>query len=97
MSFDIKRATMALIHKHENPLAPITISNAYGALEALGKLMADVSEPETVKAYNECLLSAWDEEGQLEEVCCKPEFVMALCAILSQSLIAYVNKEASND
>src|SRR5262245_25978415 len=90
--FDIKRAVAALITKHQDPVAPITINKAYGAINQLATTLAGVSDKNKVKIYSYALMSAWDEPGQVDEVCHKPEFLMALCCQLAQAIVEYTNK-----
>ena len=88
-TFDFKKAFVGIMERTGNPMAPIHLQEAYRYANAIGKLMAKDTNLEEVTVYRDLFLSAWDEEGQLEEVCGKPRFIMALAGIFAEALVQY--------
>lgn len=72
----------------EDPMAPFKLNDAYGANEALGKLMAKMGTRAEVTAFTERLLSGFTGE-ELDEISSNPNFICALAALLNQALISY--------
>jgi hypothetical protein len=75
-----------LIEQTGNPTAPLIVQEASSAVDRLGRLMAGMSSPEVVNRYCDQLCTAWDDLDDIEQVCYKPDFVMALAAMLIESL-----------
>jgi hypothetical protein len=84
-----KRATIRLTELTGNPLASIICQNAYGEANRLGRTLAAISDQQLVGEYSIKLMSAWPD-NEIEAVCDKPEFIMALCSLLCQSITAYI-------
>ena len=92
--FDIRKATAALIQATEDPTAPIKINQLHSAASSVGRMLAHKADKHTTQIYSESLTSAWawDKDAKLEEVCYEPEFVIALCSMLCESLVGYTRK-----
>lgn len=93
--FDIKRAWARLMELHENPLMPIIMQEAYGAVDKLGQAMARKADKAKVHEYWTKLTSAWPEDydsDELETVSAEPEFIIALAGMLCESLRGYVRE-----
>lgn len=82
---DFKDQFIKLIEATEDPTAPIKVQDAYNAVNRLGVMIASISDQATVNQLMEKLTSAWPND-LIEEVCCKPEFVMALGGMFNGAL-----------
>lgn len=91
MAVDIKGLFTGLIHTFEDPLAPIVFNNTYGAVDRLGRLMARKTNEEAVQDIKTKLLCFWNDK-EIEKVCAKPEFIIALAACLNQSLVEFTKR-----
>lgn len=89
----IKKAWPKLIKVSGDPTAPIKIQTAYGAVDSLGAMLAGQSNRQAVDEISEQLLSKWTDAA-LDNICHKPEFVIALCSLLAQAIICYTNHTA---
>jgi hypothetical protein len=89
--FDIKKAFAVLTENLEDPLAAVKIQNAYAHANELGRLLASVTMPEEVEAAQKFLIGTRSDE-EMDSISVEPAFVMALAAMLCESLIAMVNK-----
>jgi hypothetical protein len=77
------------IRKTENPLAPMIIQDAYGAVDRLAKmLVAGKLDRSLVEAHKIELLSAFTDD-ELKAYSKRPEFLLALCAMLITALMDY--------
>lgn len=92
--FDIKKAFARLIETTEDPLAPIRMQKAYGAIADLGQMMAGQCDAVKVSKYVDYMTQEWSNE--INKVCHEPEFIMALCGMLSESLVTYARKVAGD-
>lgn len=91
-NFDIRKAWLKLIEATNNPMASFNIEGAYKFTQAVGEMLASKADIHKVQVYTEALMSFWPDEDELDRVCYEPEFVMALCGMLCESLVSYVRK-----
>ncbi len=81
-----------VIAKTNDPFMAMRVQDAYTKNEALGKAMADhVVNKASVQAITDRLLKDFPD-AELDKLCEQPEFVVALCGMLNQSILAYVRR-----
>lgn len=86
---DIRKLMTSAIERTENPVAPIIMQEAYSAVNKLAKLMTPIAESQAeVEIYSERLLREFSD-AELNKIGGDPAFVIALCALLTQSLIEF--------
>jgi hypothetical protein len=90
--FDFKRAFVKLIERTEDPMAPIKLQEAHKYVDLAAKMLVNTVDKDEVRTYKDALLSFWPDEGELEAICGKPAFIIAVSAILVQSLIEYAKE-----
>lgn len=91
----MKQAIIGLTERHSDPMAGIKLQEAYKYVSQVGKLMAGVASEDQAKKASNMLLSAWTED-EVDLVNYHPAFIMALCGLLSTSLINYTRYVAND-
>lgn len=86
--FDIKRAMCNAIEIYEHPLAGIILDQAYGKVNQLGKMLSAKVDKAMVHEYTKRLMEGFSDE-ELNRIAGKPEFVVAVASMLSESLIKH--------
>jgi len=86
--FDFKKAFVRLIERTKDPIAAIKLQEAYKYANLVGKMLAYTTNIEAVTAYRDVLLSGWDDD-EINKVCAKPEFLIAVAGIFAQALVEY--------
>lgn len=76
------------IEDTQDPMAPFVLQEAYAKVSRLGRMLTACCTAEEVAEIQEELLSAWTEEG-MNAVGGRPQFIVALAAILCSSLESY--------
>jgi len=88
---DIRKAVAKLIETTEDPTAPIKLNQLYGAADKVGRMLAVKASKDKVDTIKGLMLKQWNEDN-IDDVAYSPEFIIALCAMLCQSLVGYTNK-----
>lgn len=88
---DIKQAFIKVVEATGDGMAAIKMQDAYNSANAIGKMLAGVSDRKTVDNYFAALSAAWPGDS-IHQVCDKPEFVVALAGMFCQSLKAWKDK-----
>jgi len=87
----IKRAWPKLIVATEDPLAPIRLNDTYTQVNRLGKMLSNQTTAIDSEKIAEKFLSSWSY-AELEQLSNEPEFIVALCSLLCESIRGYVIK-----
>ena len=74
---------IGLITRTENPMAPLQVGKLGNAIEALAPTLKEIANREQVEAYMEVMC---DSIKDVDKVSNSPEFVLALMAMLIESL-----------
>jgi hypothetical protein len=90
--FDFKRAFVKLIERTEDPIGPIKLQECHRWVEAVGKMLARPELKEEATIYTKALTSYWPDDDELNKICGSPGFIVALCLLLSQSLVEYAKE-----
>jgi len=81
----------AIIKRTQDPLAAVKIERCASAIETLGALLSGITNKQAVNACSKALMDLWTDE-ELDLLSGKPEFVVALCAMLTESLARLINQ-----
>lgn len=84
---DFKRRFIAAIERTGDPRAPIILNDAFGAIDALGRLMAYGNGPEKADAFAKTMLQGFPKD--MDHIASDPNFIVALSSMLSNALVAY--------
>jgi len=90
---DMRRKFAAAIEATQDPLAPIVLNQLYSSTERVGRMFAsnDGVNKEEVLQYTARLLKNFPDR-KIDKISATPEFIIALCGMLSSALIGYGNK-----
>lgn len=90
---DTKTFFSSTIERIQNPLAPLIFQDAYSVLDRLAKMLSSHADEETVNGHVDAFLKGFGlSDEELNKLSCDPNFAMALCGLLTQSLVGIVSK-----
>ena len=83
-----------IIAQTNDKRAPTVLMDAHTAIDKLGFLLARIDEVKQsqVAAYMQALMSYWPDDSECEAIVGTPEFILALSAMLCESIRDYVRK-----
>lgn len=87
---NMKRMFTSAIERTGDPTAPIKLQEAYSSASAIGKMLASTADQGKVEALTARLFKDFTDE-ELNNLSKSPEFIIALAACLSQSLIGFAS------
>jgi hypothetical protein len=85
---DIKDFVSGVITRTQNPVAPILLQDLHGAATGMAKTLAAISSQEQVEHLSLRLLRDFSDT-ELKTIPGSPEFLMALCALVTEASVAF--------
>lgn len=79
------------IEATNNPLAPIILQEAYGRANQVGAMLSCVASKAEVQSIADRLLKDYSDV-EIDKLCATPEFIIALCGLLTNALLAYARE-----
>jgi hypothetical protein len=85
--FNFKRAFVTLIEQTGDPTAPIKLQELHKYAEAVGQMLVPVGSLAAVEEHTKKLLSQYPEGNTLDQTAASPDFMIALCSLVTQATI----------
>jgi hypothetical protein len=90
--FNFKRAFMTLIEQTGDPNAPIKLQELHKYADLVGKMFVPLGSLAAVEEHTKKLLSQYPKDDEMDKSAIDPNFIIALCGMITQSTIMYGRK-----